>query len=70
MGQTNRPYTQALSQRGKLITAMLRRVLPGCPSPTDSEVNKKQSSSMRELWKPFISPFIVVKGRLVMFANN
>lgn len=35
-------------------------VLPGCPSPTDSEVNKKQSSSMRELWKPFIWPFIVV----------
>lgn len=38
------------------------RVLPGCPSPTDSDVNKKQSSSMRELWKPFICPFIIVNG--------
>lgn len=34
--------------------------LPGCPSPTDSEVNRKQSSSIRELWKPFICPFIVL----------
>lgn len=36
--------------------------LPGCPSPTDSEVNKKQSSSMRALWKPFNCPFIVDNG--------
>lgn len=28
--------------------------LPGCPSPTDSDVKRKQSSSISALWKPFI----------------
>lgn len=32
--------------------------IPGCPSPTDSDVNKKQSS-IRELWKPFICLFML-----------
>lgn len=63
------PWAQAGD--GRLAYELRTTHLPGCPSPTDSDVNMKAPSSFRE-WshKPSTGPFIVAHFPTSLFQGD